>query len=107
MNQPITLSITDEQNTAVKMPGVQSTSMPLRQSVREFLRRYFMQLEQPPTNFYELMLAEVEAPMLEVVLQYVGQNQSRAARILAMSRGNLRKKMQHYGMLPQSKKAKK
>lgn len=107
MNQPMTLSITDVQNTDIEMQSVQSTSIPLCQSVREFLKQHFMQFSQPPADFYELILAEIEAPMLEIVLQYVGQNQSRAARILAMSRGNLRKKMQRYGMLPQSKKSKK
>lgn len=48
------------------------------------------------------------AYLLEIVLQYVGQNQSEAARILALSRGTLRKKMKQCGLLPsQHKKVKK
>ena len=76
---------------------------PLRQNVKEFVKRHLLQWEAP-TNVYDLILAEIEAPLLEIVLQYVRQNQSETARILAMSRGTLRKKMQRYGLLPKSKK---
>ena len=47
----------------------------LRNSVRESLRQYFIRLEgKPPANLYEMVLAEVEQPMLEMVLRYTGQN---------------------------------
>ena len=83
----------------------QAASATLRDHVREFLRQYFIRLQEaPPTNLYELILAEIEAPMLEIVLQYVGKNQSQAARLLTMSRGTLRKKMNQYGMLPNKRK---
>jgi Fis family transcriptional regulator, factor for inversion stimulation protein len=83
----------------------QAASATLRDYVREFLRQYFIRLQEtPPTNLYESILTEIEAPMLEIVLQYVGKNQSEAARLLAMSRGTLRKKMQQYGMLPNKRK---
>lgn len=71
----------------------------LRNSVRESLRQYFIRLEgQAPANLYEMVLAEVEHPMLEMVLQYTGQNQSKAAKILGISRGTLRKKMAQYDL---------
>ncbi len=74
-------------------------SQSLRNSVRESLRQYFIRLEgQAPANLYELVLAEVEQPMLEMVLQYTGQNQSKAAKILGISRGTLRKKMAQYDL---------
>ncbi len=83
----------------------QAESATLRDYVREFLRQYFIRLQEaPPTNLYELILAEIEAPTLEIVLQYVGKNQSQAARLLTMSRGTLRKKMKQYGMLPNKRK---
>ena len=86
-------------------PPSQAASVTLRDHVREFLRQYFVRFqEMPPTNLYEFILAEIEAPMLEVVLQYAGKNQSQAARLLAMSRGTLRKKMHQYGMLPNKRK---
>lgn len=82
----------------------QSSSKSLRQSVRVFLKARLMQFDASFSDLYSLILAEIELPMLEVVLQYTGQNQSKAARILSMSRGTLRKKMQYYGLLSQSKK---
>lgn len=83
------------------------TRTPLRAAVREFLQDHFLKLENTqPTQLYELLLAEVEIPLLEMVLQYCGQNQSRAAKLLDISRGNLRQKMQQYGLLPIHRKNK-
>jgi Fis family transcriptional regulator len=43
-------------------------------------------------------LSEVEAPLLEVVMQFTGGNQTRAAAILGLNRGTLRKKLRQYGL---------
>ncbi len=102
MKEPLTVNglLTELTKAPISQP-MQGT---IRNHIRESLRQYFIQLENtPPHNLYELVLGEVEAPLLEIVLQYVGQNQSEAARLLAMSRGTLRKKMQIYG-LPFKKK---
>lgn len=73
----------------------------LRDVIKELVWRYVTQLEKPAvSNYYQEFMAEIEKPMLEMVLQYVGQNQSKTARILKISRGTLRKKMQIYGLLP-------
>lgn len=73
----------------------------LHTAVREFLQQHFLKLiDTPPTQLYELVLAEMEIPLLEMVLQYCGQNQSRAAKLLDISRGTLRQKMRRYGLLP-------
>lgn len=101
--------ISDKISTlSAETPITQSKSTTLRQSVREFLRQYFIQCENmTPTHVYGAMLIEVETPLLEMVLHYSGQNQSRAAHILAMSRGTLRKKLKQRGLLPpQGKKIK-
>ncbi len=75
-------------------------NQPLHDSVRQALESYFTQLKgQPPTNLYELVLAEVEVPLLEAVMEYTKGNQSRAAILLGLSRGTLRKKLKIYGML--------
>ena len=42
---------------------------------------------------------EVEAPLLEVVMQQADHNQSKAATMLGINRGTLRKKLKQYGML--------
>ena len=47
---------------------------------------------------YELVLSEIEAPMLEEVMQYTRGNQTRAANLLGINRGTLRKKLKKYGM---------
>lgn len=75
------------------------TNPSLRNSVRESLRQYFIRLEgQAPVHLYEMVLAEFEQPTIEMVLQYTGQNQSKAAKILGISRGTLRKKMAQYDL---------
>jgi Fis family transcriptional regulator len=75
-------------------------NQPLHDSVRQSLENYLTQLKgQLPSNLYELILAEVEAPLLSAVMEYTKNNQSRAAIVLGLSRGTLRKKLKMYGML--------
>lgn len=75
-------------------------NQPLHDSVRQALENYMTQLNgQSPSNLYELILAEVEAPLMECVMEYTKNNQSRAAIVLGLSRGTLRKKLKMYGLL--------
>lgn len=75
-------------------------NQPLHDSVRQSLENYLVELKgRLPENLYELILAEVEAPLLEAVMNYTKGNQSRAAILLGLSRGTLRKKLKQYGML--------
>lgn len=75
-------------------------NQPLHDSVRQSLENYLSQLKgQLPSNLYELILAEVEAPLMQCVMDYTKNNQSRAAIVLGLSRGTLRKKLKMYGML--------
>ncbi|WP_289007816.1 DNA-binding transcriptional regulator Fis, partial [uncultured Idiomarina sp.] len=53
---------------------------------------------QDPEELYELVLSEVEAPLLEEVMTYTRGNQTRAATMLGINRGTLRKKLKKYGM---------
>jgi Fis family transcriptional regulator len=43
-----------------------------------------------------MVLSEVERPLLEAVLAHTGSNQSKAARVLGISRSTLRKKLIQY-----------
>ena len=45
------------------------------------------------------MIGEVEQPLLKAVLEYTEGNQSRAADILGINRGTLRKKLKTYGLI--------
>ncbi len=70
---------------------------PLRDHVYETLSIYLHNLGgQPPGNLYSVVLREVEPPLLEMVMQLTGGNQSKAAEILGINRGTLRKKLRQY-----------
>lgn len=73
---------------------------PLSAAVERALRAYLADLDgEPACDLYEQVFAEVEEPLLRVVMEEVGGNQCRAADVLGMSRGTLRKKLKKYGML--------
>ena len=69
----------------------------LSSHVRDALRTYFARLDgHGASNLYELVLSEVEQPLIETVLEHCEHNQTKAAQILGLSRSTLRKKMQIY-----------
>jgi len=73
---------------------------PLRHSVELAVNNYFAHLDgQIVTGVYDMVLAEVEAPLLEAVLKYTRNNQTLAATVLGLNRGTLRKKLKRYGLL--------
>lgn len=75
-------------------------NQPLHDSVRQALENFLAEVKgKLPSNLFDLILAEVEAPLLESVMDYTKNNQSRAAKLLGLSRGTLRKKLKKYGML--------
>jgi Fis family transcriptional regulator len=75
-------------------------SVTLRDSVEVALKNYFAQLDgTPATEVYQLVLSEVEAPLLEQVMKYTRNNQTRASTMLGLNRGTLRKKLKQYGLL--------
>ena len=70
---------------------------PLRECVRDALESYFRQLDgHNASNLYQLVLNEVEQPLLETVMRHTEGNQTRAAFILGISRSTLRKKLKAY-----------
>ena len=69
-------------------------------SVKQSLDNYFAQLEgQQPSNVYQIVMEVVELPLLLKVMEFTSNNQSRAAKLLDISRGTLRKKLKLYGLL--------
>lgn len=76
-----------------------SPQQPLREYVKQAMQNYFAQLgEAAPSNLYELVLAEVEAPLLEEVMRKTQNNQTQAAILMGLSRGTLRKKLKQYNL---------
>lgn len=77
-----------------------STTMTLRDSVDRALANYFEQLDGVDVkDVYNMVLSEVEAPLLEQTLKFCRNNQTRAAQILGLNRGTLRKKLKQYDLL--------
>lgn len=78
---------------------VELTRAPLGECVSRALEDYFRQLEgHPAANLYEMLMTEVEVPLLRATLAHTHGNQSRAAEILGINRGTLRKKLKLYGL---------
>ena len=87
-------------DTAVIAPPPDAESRSLRQHVEITVGTYFAQLDgQMVTDVYDMVLQEVEAPLLEAVLRYTGNNQTQASTVLGLNRGTLRKKLKRYGLL--------
>ena len=92
-----TVSDTPQQPVA-PAPAVQSRT--LRDSVAVAMKNYFNHLDgQDVTDVYEMVLSEIEAPLLEEVMKYTRNNQTKASVMLGLNRGTLRKKLKQYGLL--------
>jgi len=77
----------------------QKQNFTLRESVELAMKNYFNQLEdEQPIDIYELVLAEVEAPLMEAVMNYTKGNQTKASKVLGLNRGTLRKKLKTHGL---------
>ena len=68
----------------------------LADSVKRSLERYFKDMDgEKPTSIYQMVLKNVEKPMIEMVLAQAKGNQTLAAEMLGINRNTLRSKMQH------------
>ena len=77
-----------------------SEQQTLRESVEIVMAQYFDQLEgQKVIDLYDLVISEVEAPLLEAVMAYTRGNQTKASIAMGLNRGTLRKKLKKYDML--------
>jgi Fis family transcriptional regulator, factor for inversion stimulation protein len=62
--------------------------------VHSALRTYFEDLDgERPDSVYDMVLKSVERPMLEVVMEHAGGNQTLASEMLGINRNTLRKKL--------------
>lgn len=77
-----------------------SSSNDLSDCVRSTLDRYFRDLDgEKPCPIYSMVLANVEQPMLEVVMRVAEGNQTVAADLLGINRNTLRRKLQDYNLI--------
>jgi len=87
----LVLSTTNTQDKTIKKP--------LRELIKKSLKYYLLNLNgKYVNNLYELALAELERPLLDIVMQYTRGNQTQAALIMGINRSTLRKKLKKYSM---------
>ena len=71
----------------------------LKYQVGLALRRYFKVLDgNKATNVFEMVIKEVEKPMLEEVMKFCNGNKSQASKILGINRVTLRTKLKQYNI---------
>ncbi|MBN7799097.1 DNA-binding transcriptional regulator Fis [Parahaliea mediterranea] len=93
---PIAAPDSDGANTA----GDEDASSHLSQAVTRAVRNYLAELDgQMTTDFYQMVLAEVEAPLLREIMAHTRNNQTKASIMLGLNRGTLRKKLKQYDLI--------
>jgi two-component system nitrogen regulation response regulator GlnG len=66
----------------------------LEEVVRGKLKEYFRQTLKPePCGLYDLVISQVEKPLIELTLENASGNQLKAAEVLGINRNTLRKKI--------------
>lgn len=69
----------------------------LQELVYGLVSRFLVENKGKPLNdLYDMILSEVEPPLLQAVMEKCRGNQLQAAKILGISRGTIRKKLQRY-----------
>ena len=82
------------------MPNDADNHQTIRKTVHTAVDSYLRTMDdQEVTDLYEMVLAEVEASLLAGVMQHTGNNQSKTATLLGLSRGTLRTKLRKYRLL--------
>ncbi len=86
-------------NPKVRLNTSERRKAPLREAVQVALETYFKNLDgDHPCELYQMVLSEIEPPLLQTVMNYTCGNQSKAAEMLGMNRSTLRKKLAQYGL---------
>ena len=95
-----TTAVSDNVNLKQHLNTPSAEGQTLRGDVERALHNSFPRLEGADvTDVYNLVLSEVEAPLLETVMNYVKGNQTKASELLGLNRGTLRKKLKQYDLL--------
>ena len=77
---------------------VNEQNLTLSEHVIQVVKNYLgsAEGEEKNLNLYQLIVEEVESPLIRSVMELTRYNQSKAARVLGVSRGTLRTKLKHY-----------
>ena len=87
------MSVTEVQNTAQGLKQDQGLQDLVYNLVTHFLAE---NKSKKIDDLYDMILAEVEPPLLQAVMERKRGNQLQAAKLLGLSRGTIRKKLQRY-----------
>ena len=91
--------MSDNQILQFTANNIDPLSTPLKDAVKAALAKYFITLDgATASNVYQLVMTEIEKPLLETVMQHAEHNQSKAAKWLGLSRNTLRKLLAKYGI---------
>jgi len=87
-------AVKDRQRTS------QGSNTSIKQCIEAEMARYFELLDgQPPNDLYRMVMSQVETTVIQYVMDECGNNQSRAAEYLGISRGTLRNKLNEQGLI--------
>lgn len=77
---------------------IQQTNEALSQQVVTAVKNYLSTVnsKNDNLNLYQLIIEEIEGPLFRTVMEMTRYNQSKAARVLGVSRGTLRTKLKRY-----------
>lgn len=83
---------------SIAVEAAKQRSESLSQQVIDSVKGYLhtMNLKDGNLNLYQLIVEEIEAPLFRTVMEMTRYNQSKAARVLGVSRGTLRTKLKRY-----------
>jgi len=85
---------------------VNLTQVSLEKLIRAKLEVLFRQQKSeslPVPGLYQIVLEQMEKPLLELALQATKGNQVKAAELLGLNRNTLKKKMDAYGLSKNTK----
>ncbi len=88
-----------QRSNGINIVRQNSVCIPLSVHVKETVDAYFSQLNGfDTTGLHSMVISEVEKPLIQSALEYCGHNQTKASKILGLSRSTLRKKVEQYGL---------
>lgn len=93
---------TSEFNETQHLGSTEASDVPLGMAIEQALNKYFTNLgSNNVANLHQIVMDEVEEALLRFIIKHksVRNNQSRAAKILNISRTTLRKKLKDYDLL--------
>lgn len=86
-------------NLQDRIPEPTRSESTLRDAAARVVRRYLHDLNGSECrDLYDLMLSQVERPVLEEALRHCGGNLTRTSELLGMNRATLRKKLVEHGI---------